>query len=379
MTDTTKQTPLYAWHAAHGGKMVEFGGWMMPLHYQAGIVGEHHATRKAIGLFDISHMGRAQFFGAAAPQFLSRVTTKDASAIEQGKVRYALVCHESGGVVDDVLIFHQTGVDAHQCYWLVVNASNTPKVYEVLSREAGPFTKTSPAWADRTDDYAMFAVQGPRSLELVRKLVVADVAAMKYYTTRSATIAGAAGFVSRTGYTGEDGFELILPAERAVHVWEQLVKEGEPYGLLPAGLGCRDTLRLEAGMPLYGHELSDTINPYQAGLGFAVDLERAPFLGQAALKTLSQDVRQPVRVGLMLPGRRIPRQGYAVTTVGDSPQAIGEVTSGSHSPTLNKPIAMAYIDRAHAKVGTQVAIDIRGQAEPAEVVRVPFYKKPKPK
>jgi glycine cleavage system T protein (aminomethyltransferase) len=370
MTAELIRTPLYDWHVAHGGRMVDFAGWSMPVQYTS-ITAEHQATRTAVGLFDISHMGRLQFFGPDAARFLDSVVTRRVADMRTGQVRYGLVCNAAGGILDDVLVYRLPVVDPAEndvaTFQMVVNASNRVKIVEwLLRRLSGYGTRIT----DVTTTTAMIAVQGPRALEMVQPLVNCDFSAMKYYTGAEAIFSGLDCFISRTGYTGEDGCEIICSTEIAREVWARLIGESELAGGMAVGLGARDTLRLEAAMPLYGHELSETINPIQAGLAFAVNFGVREFVGREALEKAAADVNQPVRVGLQLDGKRVPRQGSAVI-LGD--EAVGEVTSGTFSPTLERPIAMAYVRPSVQAAGTHLAIDIRGTQYPAAVVPLPFY------
>jgi aminomethyltransferase len=378
MTAELLKTPLCDWHIAHGGRMVEFGGWSMPVQYSS-IAVEHEATRVAVGLFDISHMGRLQFAGAGAAEFLDAVVTRRVTDMKPGQVRYALVCNERGGILDDVLVYRiaaeqsrrDAGGQALAAFQVVVNASNRAKIVEWLTRRVPDYDVSL---ADATTSTAMLAVQGPRAVGLVDPLFDGDLAGLRYYTGMGGTLAGRPCFVSRTGYTGEDGFEIICDNDAALEIWKRIVEAADAVGGRPVGLGARDTLRLEAAMPLYGHELSETINPFQAGLGFAVNLGDREFVGQSALEKLAADTRQPVRVGLALDGRRVPRQGCAVLQGED---AVGEVTSGTFSPTFQRPIAMAFLRPSAQAVGTRLAVDIRGTPHAAVVVPLPFYERGK--
>jgi aminomethyltransferase len=367
MTGSLLRTPLADWHSAHGGRMVDFAGWSMPVQYGS-IVAEHQAARQAAGLFDVSHMGRLRLDGAGGGAFLDRVLTRKIAGMSPGKIRYSLVCNESGGILDDVLAYHFLGTDVGSYHMLVVNASNREKIVGWLLshlRASDEVTLT-----DRTTQTAMIAVQGPKAIACVQPLMDIDIARLAYYTGTEATIAGQRGIISRTGYTGEDGCELIVPTAAAVGVWEQVLANGKDAGAMAVGLGARDTLRLEAAMPLYGHELTEQINPIQAGLGFAVNLEGREFIGREAIASARQNLQQPVRVGLTLAGKRAAREHYPVLAGG---QAAGEVTSGTFSPTLQQPIAMAYVLPKYAGVGTELKVDIRGSAEQARVVKLPFY------
>jgi aminomethyltransferase len=349
--------------------MVDFAGWLMPVQYSS-IVDEHVATRTAIGLFDISHMGRLHFDGPGAAEFLDRLVTRRIVGLKPGGIRYGLITNHDGGILDDVLIYHLQRSDGHSQFMMVVNASNREKILAWIDQQKPGSDQVTVI--DRTLDTAMIAVQGPKSVELLEPLVEAELASMSYYSGLFTTVGGVDAAVSRTGYTGEDGYELIVPGGTAVKLWLALLKHGKPHGILPAGLGARDTLRLEAGMPLYGHELNEQINPIQAGLAFAVQLKDRDFIGRDALVAAKADTMQPRRIGLKLSGRRSAREHYAVLH-GD--QQVGEITSGTFSPTLSCPIAMAYVKPESAEVGTSLTVDIRGRATPAEVVELPFYKR----
>lgn len=364
------QTPLHAWHVAQGGRMVDFAGWSMPVQYGS-IVDEHLATRTAAGVFDVSHMGRVRFDGPGAAAFLDRLLTRKVVGMGPGKIRYSLVCNEAGGILDDVLIYHLAERAEGLYHLLVVNASNREKILAWLAANKQP--QDDVTITDRTCDTAMIAVQGPHALRIVEPLIGADVGGMGYYTGCETTICRHPAIVSRTGYTGEDGCELIVPAAAAQEVWDRVFESGKDLGVRANGLGARDTLRLEAAMPLYGHELTEQTNPFLAGLGFAVNLDGREFVGKSAIAPQKGNPQQPRRVGLALSGRRVPREHYALLS---GATKVGEVTSGTFSPTLQKPIAMAYVEPTHAAVGTELTVDIRGSAEPAQVVALPFYKRP---
>jgi aminomethyltransferase len=367
MTSTLAQTPLHDWHASHGGRMVDFAGWSMPVVYSS-IVAEHNATRSAVGLFDVSHMGRIRFDGPRAAAFLDSIVTRKITDARPGRIRYALVTNDAGGILDDVLVYHLTDDRGAPYYQMVVNASNRQKILDWLESHRDAYTQLH----DVTADTAMIAVQGPRALEIVRPLSSVDPAALAYYHGAESEVAGAAGIVSRTGYTGEDGCELIVPAGAALELWEALHAAVENVGGGAAGLGARDTLRLEAGMPLYGHELDERTNPFQALLAFAVQLKDRSFPGRDALVRLRDDRSLPIRAGWVLSGKRVPREGYAVLAAG---RAVGRVTSGTFSPTLNRPIAMGYVPAELAAAGAAVEIDVRGHHEPARAVELPFYRR----
>lgn len=379
-TQSLLRTPLYEWHVAHGARMVEFAGWSMPVQYTS-IIEEHEATRSACALTDISHMGRLRFEGPGAAEFLACLLTRRVADMVPSQIRYSLVTNEAGGILDDVLIGYYHDEFGQPFYVLVVNASNRQKIVEWtaahLPRERAEEHGREIVWTDVTYLWAMFAIQGPRSLELLQPLVDEDLASMKYYRGAQVRILHPAarrqgGIISRTGYTGEDGFELSIGAPIAADLWEVLMERGKSLGIVPTGLGARDTLRLEAGMPLYGHELSETINPFEAGLGSACHLVGYDFPGRDALKKLQNEPLRRTRVGLELTGRR-PAREHSPICVGE--KVIGETTSGTYSPTLKKPIAMGYVPPEFAAPGTEVQIDIRGRKEPARIVKLPFYRR----
>jgi len=343
--------------------MVDFAGWEMPVQYQS-IVPEHQAVRTAAGLFDIAHMGRVKFTGPDAARFLDSVVTNDVAGMAVGQIRYALVTNEHGGILDDVLVYRLA--DSHL---LVVNASNREKILRWLEQHRARFNVTI---EDQTRSHFMLALQGPKAQQILQTIADVNLGQIKYYFGTPAQILGQPAYVSRTGYTGEDGFEVIVASASAPALWERLIADGAPLGLLPAGLGCRDTLRLEAAMPLYGHEMNETTDPFTAGLAFGVRIEKGEFVGRAALAAAKSSLNRLHRVGLELAGKRIAREGASVIA-GES--AVGQVTSGTFSPTLKKSIAMAYVPARHATPGVHLAVDIRGQREPATVVKLPFYKR----
>jgi aminomethyltransferase len=371
MTSTLLETPLHAWHANHGGRLVDFAGWSMPVQYSS-IVAEHLSTRTAVGLFDISHMGRLRFDGPRAVELVDRLLTRSVAPLAPGQVAYSIVTNHSGGILDDVLVYHLQDAGGTSYYLLVVNASNRQKIVAWIDEHRDGFDDVRVT--DVTRDWGMIAIQGPRALEIAQPLVGAQLGQLSYYAASETLIDGHGGIASRTGYTGEDGCELIVGAAALPGVWEHLAKAADAVGGQAVGLGARDTLRLEAGMPLYGHELSEEVDPLQAGLGFAVQLDKVPFIGREALKQLKGDRNRPRRVGLVLDGKRVPREGYAIFAAGQNEQ-VGYVTSGTFSPTLERPIAMGYVTPELATVGSEVAIDLRGRAETARVTKLPFYRR----
>ena len=371
MSSQLAATPLHAWHQAHGARMAEFANYEMPIQY-TGIVAEHQATRNAAGVFDISHMGRLRFDGPRADQLLDHLLTRRVLDMQTGQVRYSLVCNEEGGILDDVLVSCLESPSGKNYFLLVVNAGNRAKIVRWIQPHLADFPDVD--FHDVTDTTAMIAIQGPKAMEICKPLLPASALSLGYYRAKVTDQMSKPCIVSRTGYTGEDGLELIIKAEDAARVWENIMLAGRKLGVQAVGLGARDTLRLEAGMPLYGHELDEAIDPYQAGLGFACNLKDRIFIGKEALEQKSKDVTLAKRVGFILEGRRAARQG-AVTLDSDS-RVVGQVTSGSFSPTLDKPIAMAYLNPNVAVIGSTLDIDIRGTQVSASIVSLPFYKRP---
>ncbi len=359
------ETPLHAWHKARGGRLVEFGGWLMPVQYTT-IVEEHRAVRERVGLFDVSHMGRLTFDGPGVLDWLDRATTNSVASLVDLKIQYSLLANDQGGVIDDILVYRQPFA-----YIVVCNASNrTAALAHLVSAQRD----SEGTMVDRTRDTAMIAVQGPRALETLAPLFDQPLDKIPYYHFAMGRLLGRANaVVSRTGYTGEDGFEAVVGAHAALDVWEALMESGRKFDIVPCGLGARDTLRLEAAMPLHGHELSETINPFEAGVGWAVKLEKGDFIGRPALQALAQNPGRK-RVGLVLDTKRIARQGADVLLGGRS---IGTVSSGTFSPTLDQSIAMAFIERDAPAAGA-LEVDVRGRREPARLVKLPFYKRPRP-
>jgi aminomethyltransferase len=345
--------------------MVPFSGWNMPVQYN-GIVEEHKAVRERAGLFDVSHMGRFVVRGPGALSHLDGLTTNAVSKLAIGQFQYSSLPNAQGGLVDDILV-GRTGRDEYQ---VVVNAGNLGTDRDLLRTDLPAGTE----FVDESLTHGILALQGPDAASILLSIAPDLDTSMATYHVGWATVAGVRTLVSRTGYTGEDGFELSLGASVAPAVWEVLLQLGEPLGIVPTGLGARDTLRLEAGMPLYGHELSEQIDPFQAGLGFACHLVGYDFPGRDALLRRKNQPPKSVRIGVELSGKRAARQGSTILAAG---RPIGQITSGSYSPSLGKPIAMGYVPPAFAQVGTELHIDIRGQLEPARVVELPFYRRNK--
>jgi aminomethyltransferase len=387
VTDSLARTPLCGWHASHGGRMVDFAGWSMPVQY-ASIVDEHLATRRAAGLFDVSHMGRLSVDGPGSQAWLESLLTRRVGDMTPGQCRYTLVTTDAGSptglaVLDDALVAREAdAADGTPRMSLVVNASNRAAVVAWLRSRlpASGVTLT-----DHTTATAMIAVQGPLAIDLVCELCAADEAAriraLRGYRATRAAVGGVPAAVSRTGYTGEDGVELVVPADRATAVWEAILAAGADRGVRACGLGARDTLRLEAGMPLYGHELQANSDPFALGLGLAVNLETAAgdprvFPGAVALRRMKSLEPGRVRVGLAFDSKRTAREGSVVVPAGGTTAApLGVVTSGSFAPTLGHAVAMALMDRAAAVEGAVVDVLIRDAAQPARVVPLPFYRR----
>jgi aminomethyltransferase len=335
----------------------------MPVQY-AGIAAEHKAVRTAAGLFDISHMARVSFWGPDALVLLEKVFTNSVATMKDMQVRYGLVCNEAGGILDDILVYRWP-----YGFLAVINASNRQKILAWLeTHRAGLDVQ----FQDQTQDTTMVAVQGPKAVELVTGMFGDDVTKLKYYYAIPTRYRDKGCVVSRTGYTGEDGFEVMLPNAQGAALWDDFIAKGA----VPCGLGARDTLRLEAAMPLYGHELNETINPIQAGLAWAVKLDKGDFIGRAALQAAAGDRRQPVRVGLEVEGKRAAREGSTLAAADGTPA--GTVTSGSFCPWLDKSLAMAYVHPVLALAGTPLRVDARGSTLNATVVPLPFYKRSKP-
>ncbi len=360
------KTPLYDAHVKAGGKMVPFAGYILPVQYGTGVNKEHMAVRTAAGMFDVSHMGEILCEGPDALANLNRILTNDFTSMVLEQARYSPMCNEQGGTVDDLIVYK---MDENK-YFLVVNAANKDKDYQwMLDHQQGEVTFT-----DVSDQYAQIAVQGPKAMDVIRKLAKEEDIPDKYYHARIASeVAGIPCIVSKTGYTGEDGVELYLPAARAEKMWDALLEAGEEFGLIPCGLGARDTLRMEAGMPLYGHEMNDEISPIEAGLGFAVKMKKDDFIGKEPMEKAGAP--DTVRVGLKVTGRGIVREHQDVYD-GEG-NKIGITTSGTKTPCFDKPIAMARVPKAFAGIGTKLIVDVRGRQGETEVIPLPFYKRSK--
>ena len=372
-----RRTPLTSVHERLGATLTGFAGWQMPLRYGSETA-EHKAVRTAAGLFDLSHMGELAVTGPGAAAALDYALVGQPSALAPGRARYTMICAPDGGTLDDLIVYRLAGDE----FLVVANAVNTEVVFRELTARAGLGGRDTEV-TDRTDDYALIALQGPSAARILTSVTDADLAAVKYYASYPATVAGRPLLLARTGYTGEDGFELFAAPQDAERIWQALTTAGAADGLVPAGLAARDTLRLEAGMPLYGNELGPDVTPFDAGLGRVVKLDKpGDFVGRAALAERAQASPERELVGLAGQTRRVPRHGYPVLW---DAATCGTVTSGAPSPTLGLPIAMAYVEAGVARQArqaeqdgkpSQLAVDVRGRPEPAALVPLPFYHRP---
>ena len=359
-----KKTPLYDNHISLGGKMIDFGGWQLPVQY-TGIIEEHNGVRSTAGLFDVSHMGEITVKGPGAQAFIQLMVTNDILKATDGQVIYSPMCYPDGGTVDDLLIYR---IDADD-YLLVVNASNTDKDFDWLWQHRMDGADIE----NVSDRYAQLAIQGPAAEKILQKLCDISLNGMKFfYFMSQVKVGGVDALLSRSGYTGEDGFELYVPSEDAPALWEELLREGQKDGLVPVGLGARDTLRFEVALPLYGHELSADISPLEAGLGLFVKLDKGAFIGRDALITQKQAGLKRKLVGFEMTQRGIPRNGFEVCL---AEKNIGFVTTGNFAPTLKKTLGLALIDAVYAAEGTDIDIMIRSKPVPAKIVKKPFYTK----
>lgn len=359
------KTPLYDAHVKAGGKIVPFAGYLLPVQYETGVIKEHMAVRTQAGLFDVSHMGEVLCEGKDALANLQMLLTNNFDNMVDGQARYSPMCNEKGGTVDDLIVYKK----ADEKYLIVVNAANKDKDYEwMLTHQFGEVT-----FKDVSDQYAQLALQGPKALDILKKLTVEEnIPEKNYYAVFDAEVAGIPCIVSRTGYTGEDGVELYLESSKAEKMWDVLLENGKEEGLIPCGLGARDTLRMEAAMPLYGHEMDDETTPLETGLKFAVKMKKEEFIGKKALEEQGEPKR--TRVGLKVTGRGIIREHQDVYLNGEQ---IGCTTSGTHCPYLGYPIAMALVESGSVELGTVVQVEVRGRQVEAEVVALPFYKRNK--
>ncbi len=362
-----KRTPLHDLHRALGARLVPFAGYEMPVQYDS-IIDEHRTVRSSVGLFDLSHMGEIEVRGEEAVAFLRHALVSDPGALDLGQAQYSMACAADGGIIDDLIVYRHT-----DHFLVVCNASNRSAVLEHLSSllERGDFDV---AITDRSDATALVAPQGPNAAALLAELTDVDLAAIGNYRSAEGDVAGVACLIARTGYTGEDGFELFCDAKHARQVWDALTTHGEPHGLRPCGLGARDTLRLEAGMPLYGNELSRETNPFEVNLGRVVKLDKGDFVGRAALAAVQQAGPERKLIGLRMVENAIPRAGYPVMADG---AVVGTVSSGTLSPTSGEKIAMALVPADMAGVGNPFAVVVRERPYQAEQVKLPFYRRPR--
>ncbi|MBS1795999.1 MAG: glycine cleavage system aminomethyltransferase GcvT [Acidobacteria bacterium] len=366
-TENLKKTPLNEVHRALHGKMVDFGGWDMPVQYAAGVIAEHLATREKAGLFDVSHMGEIWVEGPDAIAFVNRLTTNDVTKLVDGQAHYSALTNLEGGVVDDLLV-HRFGPEK---LLLVVNASTTDKDWAWITSQK---RDEDVALTNASADYCQIAIQGPKALEIAQKFTDVDLSAIKYYHFTAGMFDGTDSIIARTGYTGEDGFEVYAAKSEAVRLWNDLMEAGAEYGMLPCGLAARNTLRLEAAMSLYGHELSDTISPLEANLGWICKLNKGDFNGREPMAKLKEEGLKRRLVGFEMVDKGIARDEMDVYA-GD--EKIGVVTSGSPAPYLKKNIGLAFVKTEFAKTGQEITIDVRGRRLAAQVVPTPFYKREK--
>jgi aminomethyltransferase len=359
-----QRTPLYETHVRAGARMVEFAGWEMPVQY-AGILDEHEAVRTRVGLFDVSHMGEIVFRGPRALEALNRAFTNDLAKAADGQAMYGCLCRDSGGIVDDVVVYRRAADDLLVC----VNAANRAKDFEWLRGHAG-----GADLSNESDAWAQLALQGPLAAQVLQRLTKVNLSAIKTYRFATGDAAGIPAILARTGYTGEDGFEVFVPSEKGPQLWAALMESGQPERIAPAGLGARDSLRLEMAYRLYGSDMDDASTPLEAGLAWAVKLDKADFVGKDALVKQREAGVPRKLVGFTLTDPGIPRHGYPVLQDG---RKVGVVTSGTKSPTLGSSIGLAYVPTALAAEGSGFAIEIRGRAAAAKVVKTPFYTRAK--
>lgn len=366
-TENLKKTPLNEVHRSSGGKMVDFGGWDMPVQYEAGVIAEHLATRERVGLFDVSHMGEIWVDGPDAIRFVNHLTTNDVTKLVDGQAHYSALTNESGGVVDDLLV-HRFGEEK---LLLVVNAATTEKDWDWIVSNSDGFEVEL---RNASDEYCQIAIQGPRATSILQTMTATDLSAIKYYHFTTGQVDGVDSIIARTGYTGEDGFEVYAAPAAAVQLWDKMLTAGAGDDILPCGLAARNTLRLEAAMSLYGHELSDTISPLEANLGWICKLQKGDFIGREAMLRLKEDGLTRRIAGFEMVDKGIARDGFDVF-VGE--RRVGEVTSGSPAPFLKKNIGLAFLPVEFAKTGQEITIDVRGKKLAAVVVPTPFYKRNK--
>jgi aminomethyltransferase len=366
-----KRTALFEEHQRLGGRLIDFGGWELPVQY-SGVMDEHLACRSSAGLFDVSHMGEIHVEGADAEGYLNYLATNHVGKLSIGQAQYTVMCHENGGIVDDLVIYRR----ATDRFLVVVNASNTDKDFAHLHVEKiFPGKKSDLRISNESKNYTQIAIQGPKAAEILSQLTSTPLAPIKTYWFSEGKVCGSVSAVlARTGYTGEDGFEIYVPWNQGPQVWQELVRVGAPLGLKPCGLGARDTLRLEMKYPLYGNELTDQTHPLEAGLGWVVKLDKGDFLGRQALLQRKEEGMKRQLVGFQLLGKGIARHGYGIHSE-DGSRKIGEVTSGTQSPSLKTAIGIGYVETSLSKIGTRLSVDIRGTQVPAEIIQTPFLRR----
>lgn len=359
-----KRTPLHDEHLKLGAKMVEFAGWEMPVMY-SGVIDEHKAVREAAGLFDVSHMGQIEVTGKGATDYVQYLTTNDARKLVDGQAQYSILCRDNGGVIDDIIVYRISG----DKYVIVVNAINAEKDLDWLKAHA----RGDVALEDISSQHAMIAFQGPKSSKILSELTDADLPSIGHYHFHEGRIVGKDCIIARTGYTGEDGFEIFVPPDGVTSVWQAILERGKPHGVLPAGLGARDTLRTEMRYSLYGHEITEETNPLEAGLGWVVKLKNDDdFIGKEAIRKTKERGLARTLVGFRMEESGIPRQGYPILIGG---KTVGAVTSGTMSPTLHQAIGIGFVPTEAREIGTEICIDIRGRSRKAIIVETPFYRK----
>jgi len=358
-----KNTPLHQTHKELNARLVPFAGWEMPVQY-TGVIEEHLNVRKACGLFDVSHMGEIEISGPKALEAVQAITTNDASKLKEGQIQYTLLCYPEGGVVDDITLYKFSGTR----YMLCVNASNTEKDFNWIREKAGHLADIR----DLSNNFGQLAIQGPLSVEILQNTCNLDLSLIRYYHFREGNIAGVDAIISRTGYTGEDGFEIYVPWDKTVKAWQALMEAGRGFGIKPAGLGARDTLRLEMGFPLYGNELDENTTPLEAGLDRFVKFDKPHFIGKDELEKQARQGINRRLVGLEMTEQGIPRSHHNIIA---NNRIVGNITSGTMSPTLGRGIGMGYVETAFTPIGTELGVEIRGKIKGARVAKTPFYTK----
>jgi aminomethyltransferase len=368
-----KRTALFEEHQRLGGRLIDFGGWELPVQY-SGIMDEHLACRESVGLFDVSHMGEVHIEGADAEAYLNYLVSNQVSKLAVGQAQYTVMCHPDGGIIDDLVIYRR----AQDRFLVVVNASNTEKDFNHFKAVEKEFKapRGDLRVTNESSRYTQIAIQGRKAQEVLQKLTSANLSAIKtYWFTEGTVLGGIPAILARTGYTGEDGFEIYVEWNRGPEIWRALLEAGSPFGIKPCGLGARDTLRMEMKYPLYGNELTDQTHPLEAGLGWVVKLDKPDFIGKTALVRAKEGGLKRKLVGIKLLDKGIPRHGYPIFD-STGTRSVGEVTSGTQSPSLKAAIAIGYVEIGLSEIGQKLTLDIRGSKIPAEVTATPFYKRP---